>query len=298
MNKQLEKYVEDLSKKDKKTLEQKALKCGEENGELADKVLAYVSAPQSLHKVVTKQEILEESVDLTLTAMSIPMSMGFTFDDFYEMMEKKCNKWAELQSNEQSKTHMFEIHVYAKVKAGDTEGFRAACKEIGVKPIVVENEGVKRLDVMTSSRHYGNFNSALGAANVLKIKLEEHGIQTYRTKLETIPSHPASKNVEDNKNGFYMEAHLQVFVPDKKEVEPRLKSFLRSYRAHLSKNPFKRLANGYVQMITLREKCSTPVFEGEVIQLYEALLVAGFQVMEKPEIEFCIFDDNPNKKNF
>jgi len=301
MNKNLEKYVLDLSKADKKRIEAKALKVSEECGELADRVLAYSSSPQSLHKVVTEREILEESVDVTLSALSIPLSIGFSFEDIYDMMDKKCGKWAELQSGEKADTHMFEIHLYTKTESlKDRAYFSRVCQEIGVKPIYVENAGIKELDVMTSSRHYGSFNSALSTANILKIKFGDQDVAIYRTKIETIPSHPASKNVSYSNNNFYMEAHIQVFIPSNKlKVGLTLKQFLKSYKnTHLSKNPFKKLANGYIQMVTLRAKVDRPIFEMDVNEIYENMLAYGLQVIEKPEIEFCIFDDNKNKSKF
>lgn len=297
MNKQLEKYVENLSKDDKKSLVLKTLKTSEECGELADRVLAYSSAPQSMHKVVTKQEILEESVDLTLTALSIPLSMGFSFDDIYGMMSKKCNKWAELQRNEKAKSHMFEIHIYLKVKDEAMTWFKTGCMEANVKPIIVENEGVAKLDVMTSSKFYGNFQTSLKEAERIKRVFQKRGFDVYRTKIETIPTHPAAIKTEED-NNFYMEAHLQIYIPSK-VVKGKLVKLLKSYHySHLSKNPFKKLAKGYIQMVSLREKVKPAVFEGAVMELQESLLMGGFQVIEKPEIEFCIYDDNKDKSKF
>lgn len=71
MQTQLLDYIKKLSLDDKKTLSQKALKVAEESGELAKVVLPFDNAAGTIHRFIEKGKILEESVDVILTAISI-----------------------------------------------------------------------------------------------------------------------------------------------------------------------------------------------------------------------------------
>ena len=84
----IEEYIKELSKKDKKTLSQKALKLVEEVGELARVVLPYDSAHGTNHRFIDREALLEEIADVHLTNISIAHSLGFTDDELNEMMVK------------------------------------------------------------------------------------------------------------------------------------------------------------------------------------------------------------------
>jgi hypothetical protein len=86
MNNDLVKYITKLSKSDKKSLSQKCCKVSEENGELCSKVLAYENASGFQDKIVSKKSILEESVDVILSAISIPLAEGFSMDEINDMI--------------------------------------------------------------------------------------------------------------------------------------------------------------------------------------------------------------------
>ena len=60
MNKELLDYIQELSKRDKKSLTSKALKVSEEQGELAKAILPFESAYACRHRFVDKYKILEE----------------------------------------------------------------------------------------------------------------------------------------------------------------------------------------------------------------------------------------------
>ena len=93
MNKQILKDLRKVSKDDKKTLDQKCLKLGEEYGELAQVILPYVGAPGCRHKVTGKNLILEESVDVLICALSILYQLDIPDKDIDAALVKKLNKW-------------------------------------------------------------------------------------------------------------------------------------------------------------------------------------------------------------
>ena len=92
MNQQLLNYIQELSKKDKKTLSQKALKVAEESGELAKAVLPFDSAYATRHRFVDKTKILEEVCDTILASISIAYDLDFSHEEIEEMMYTKSQK--------------------------------------------------------------------------------------------------------------------------------------------------------------------------------------------------------------
>jgi hypothetical protein len=88
-------YIKKLSIKDKKTLSQKGLKLVEEVGELARVILPYDSAHGTNHRFIDREAILEEVVDVYLTNISIAHSLGFTDEEFQDMLIKKSEKWSQ-----------------------------------------------------------------------------------------------------------------------------------------------------------------------------------------------------------
>ncbi len=80
MSPELFEYIQRLSLADKKTLSQKALKVAEESGELAKVVLPFDNAAGTIHRFIEKGRILEESVDVILTAISIAYELGYTHE--------------------------------------------------------------------------------------------------------------------------------------------------------------------------------------------------------------------------
>ena len=159
-------YIKTLSKSDTKTLVQKTLKTVEEVGELAKVVLPYENAFATTHRFVNKSQILEEVADSILCLYSIAYNIDATDEDIEQMVTHKMMKWADLQAREGRIKYPipFEIHVTVNMTGYttdkgfkqdqlDVEAFKDVCKEIGVKPILLDlhlQEGAVIKDLMTS----------------------------------------------------------------------------------------------------------------------------------------------------
>ena len=297
----IEDYIKELSKKDKKTLSQKALKLVEEVGELARVVLPYDSAHGTNHRFIDREALLEEIVDVHLTNISIAHSLGFTDEEFNEMLVKKSEKWGSLQVKEEKATFPlpFEIHVTVDMERiidgdGDStngkklfiKDFKNQCLSIGVKPIVIDleiNDGSVIKDIMTSSKHFGDNRSAYEESERICSELTRRGYKVVRNKIESVPWHPAAPQDKDKDhplfngdpipNGCYFESHIGVIVT--KESKPDLENLVEflnesicefSGTAKLSRNFFKKTEDGkFINMLTYRSNMvNAKEFEGEV----------------------------------
>ena len=306
-------YIKDLSIKDKKTLSQKALKLVEEIGELARVILPYDSAHGTNHRFTDRDAILEELVDIYLTNISISHSLGFTDEEFNDMLVKKTEKWGSLQAKEEEATFPlpFEIHVTVEANSflESISEFKEDCKDIGVKPIVIDleiNDGSILKDVMTSSKFFGDNRTAYEESERIVKSLRDKGYKVVRNKIESVPWHPAAPVMSRGEvipNGCYFESHIGVTIyPDQKED---LETFIRSTltnghlielsgTAKLSQNFFKKSNDGsrFVNMLTYRSNmCGRPKFELEVKVIQQLLKEEGFD-FEKVEVEYAVYDTN------
>jgi NTP pyrophosphatase (non-canonical NTP hydrolase) len=312
-------FIKDLSIKDKKTLSQKTLKLVEEVGELSRVILPFDSAPGTNHRFSDRERILEEVVDVYLSNISIAHSLGFTEEEFNEMLNKKTDKWAKLQLKEAEVTFPlpYEIHVTVDTSENffecDIDGFKSKCQEIDVKPIVLDlemKEGTLK-DVMTSSKHFGDNRTAYEEANRIANKLTSFGYKVVRNKIETVPWHPAAptfKTGEPIPNGCYFESHIGVVIsPDEKES---LQEFVQGLNdrcteagrieiggtCKLSQNFFKKSKDGskFVNMLTYRDNMTCREdFEHGVDAIKWSLDKCGFD-FEKVEVEYALYDTNVN----
>lgn len=177
-----------LSKMDKKTLSQKALKVAEEAGELAKVVLPYDSAHNTSHKFIDKERILEEVIDTYLASISIAYSLDFTDDEINKMIDKKTKKWVEIQNNDVDNKLPFEIHISItnNTSEGFIDKFIEDCKIIEVKPIVIDLEVNSSIikDFMTSSKHMGDNRSAYDESIRIVNGLVEMGYDVVRNKID------------------------------------------------------------------------------------------------------------------
>ena len=322
-------YIKDLSIKDKKTLSQKALKLVEEIGELARVILPYDSAHGTNHRFTDKDAILEELVDIYLTNISISHSLGFTDEEFNDMLVKKTEKWSSLQAKEEEATFPlpFEIHVTVKPDNSYVEfsidEFKEDCSMVGVKPIVIDleiNDGSIIKDVMTSSKFFGDNRTAYEESNRIVTELKNRGYDVVRNKIETVPWHPAAPQEKEKDhplfhgepipNGCYFESHIGIIIsPEEKEDLNELVDFLNdsicefSGTAKLSRNFFKKSESGkFVNMLTYRSnKVSYKEFESEVRSIEKIIsgendwsLLSNFKKFdyEKVELEYAVYDTN------
>lgn len=288
-------YIKKLSLDDKKTLSQKALKVAEESGELAKVVLPFDNAAGTIHRFIEKGRILEESVDVILTAISIAYELGYTHDDIEEVMRLKAEKWQGIQVKENQVTYPipFEIHVTVQLAHGMEDSFKEVCKWLNVKPIILdlENKGKSVMqDVMTSSHFFGNNSEAYYECLRVEAGLEKNGFKVVRKKIETVPWHPAAPiaNAPMPKD-CYFEAHIGCIINDSQKE--RLQELAEINNAHLSRNYFKKLENGlFVNMLTLRwYDCNYEKVKHDVQRTKLHLTRNGMEY-EKVIVEFCLYD--------
>jgi len=308
-------FIKRLSIKDKKTLSQKCLKLVEEVGELARIILPYDSAHGTNHRFTDREALLEEVVDVYLTNISIANSLGFTDEEFNDMLDKKSKKWSQLQSAEEKAEFPLPFEIHVTVSVGDEfdglvelEHFKKSCVEIGVKPIIIDLEIKEDFvkDVMTSSKHFGDNRSAYEESIRIVNELNKRGYKVLRNKIESVPWHPSAPVISTGKeipNNCYFESHIGVVItPDEKED---LNTFVRSTltngqlielsgTAKLSQNFFKKSKDGskFVNMLTYRSNmCGSPKFKLEVEGIKQLLNEEGFE-FEKVEVEYAIYDTN------
>jgi NTP pyrophosphatase (non-canonical NTP hydrolase) len=322
-------FIKTLSIKDKKTLSQKGLKLVEEVGELARVILPYDSAHGTNHRFIDREAILEELADVYLTNISIAHSLGFTDEEFNDMLIKKSEKWSQLQAGEEQAEFPlpFEIHVTVDATKtfnntmfdGDEEDlpfidsfdlgkFKNVCSDISVKPIVIDleiNDGSIIKDVMTSSKHFGDNRTAYEESERICKELRSRGFKVVRNKIESVPWHPAAPVISTGKeipNGCYFESHIGITIrPDEKRA---LNYFVNEFLSDsdnvelsgtvkLSQNFFKKSNDGkFVNMLTYRSNmCGRPTFQLEVDTI-KALLDKYCYDYEKVEVEYAVYDTN------
>jgi len=311
MNKDLQEYIKILSLKDKKNLSQKLGKVMEESGELARVVLPYDNADGTTHRFVEKEKVLEESVDVILTAISMAYELGFSHDDIEEMMWRKAEKWQGIQTKEEKVEYPipYEIHVtvdisnskpgtsHIKYLAGykpKIDYFKKVCKDMGVKPIVLdlENDGKSVMrDVMTSSHHIGTNVSAYTAAKNIEANLLQNGFKVARVKVETVPWHPAAPSEMGDRmpEDCYFEAHIGCIIFDHEEA--KLSRVIDDLDVHASRNFFKKKDDGrFVKMITMRRHDG--LYDDFITELerLKSRLSANNIEFEKVITEFSIYD--------
>lgn len=95
--------IYDLTQKDPKTLQERALKLAEEAGELAQAVLSATGAPGSGYKGHDLADVREEAADAAIVALSVLAQASETRAEFEaelnRLMAEKCAKWQEKLSS-------------------------------------------------------------------------------------------------------------------------------------------------------------------------------------------------------
>lgn len=298
MNKELIEFITKLSINDKKSLSQKCGKVTEENGELSGKILAYENASGFQDKIVGKEAILEESVDVLLSAISIPLAEGFTIDDITAMIHEKCLHWEGKQIKEEKVEFpiWFETHVTIE-RPSDIQKYIEDCKEGGVKPIVLDLQNgsdIVMQDVMTSSKHLGDNKSAMNDATNISNYLKSKGYNVVREKIESVPYHPSAPRRFDKNptmpKDCYFESHIGIRITEQDDRN-YLDYYASTNDCHLSKNFFKKNEDGsYVIMLTYRNyDCTLEDFNEIIENIKSGLNSIGYKY-EKVIIEFAVYD--------
>lgn len=290
-------YIRTLTKTDKKTLSQKALKLTEEVGELAKVILPFENAFATTHRFVDRSKILEELADCQLVLSSILYDLDFSNEEFEQMVGHKMKYWADLQAREGRMKYPVPYEIHVTVDVGTRiDLFKEACAEAKVKPILLDlhlHGGGSIQDLMTSSVFMGNNREAFEEMRRISTILSARGFDVLREKIETIPWHPAAPSrTHQNPHmppNCYFECHFNVLCTDKKEAD--LSSIARSHSAHKSRNAWKRYDDGtYTIMVTYRDyKMVYEDFRAAIDALKASLLSGGFQV-EKEIVEFSVYD--------
>jgi len=304
MNKEILDFVKKLSLADKKNLPAKCLKVSEEQGELASVVLPYANEHGTRHKFVEKNRILEEVVDTMLASISIAYELEYTNEEIEDMMYRKSLKWAEIQAKEEGVTYPLPYEIHITIKRPEViDKFINVCDDytntynIKLKPIILDlqNGGESVMtDVMTSSKHMGDNTSAQEDAKRIVDYLSSIGFDVLRTKIETVPWHPAAPRKGYNRRmpkDCYFEAHVGVVVNH--DTYTKLRNISTAMGAHLSKNFFKKVdENNYIIMLTYRNyESDYETFKETVNDITDILTVNEFDY-EKVITEFSVYDTN------
>ena len=300
-------YIKDLTKNDRKTLTEKVAKLFEEGGELAKVILPFEGAYATNHRVIDKRKILEEVADVYLVNQSILYSLGFSDQEFEDMVFEKSQVWNGLQVKEDralanGDKMPYEIHVTLNATNGiDIDKFKEDCKLFGVKPIVLalqDQKGTKVMDdVMTSSKLYGHNGDAFEEMKRIAISFANLGYKVIREKIEASYWHQKAPFKEDGDTempeGCYFEVHLNIACTYEKMHQ--LTTIAKSNDCHLSTNAFKKFDDGsFTIMMTYRSYDKMyEDFESKLSFIKNSLILSAFKI-EKEIVEFSIYDTKIN----
>lgn len=194
----------------------------------------------------------------------------------------------------------YEIHI--TVKYAHPDDFIKVCGDLKVKPILLDLQGKAGVtvlrDVMTSSTYIGNDTSVYLEMDRIHGGLVNRGYEVVRSKIETVPWHPAapskkygqliSKLEKDRKEGRYFESHISVITND--ENIKKLRELSSSLNCHLSRNVFKRLdEQHYKIMLTYRSTTWFEMFSISLEKIKKKLEVSNFK-FDKVIVEYALYD--------
>ena len=194
----------------------------------------------------------------------------------------------------------YEIHVTVQTK--HPEEFKAKCREIGVKPIILDlqkKSGDVLCEVMTSST-ISTYDKTVVEAKSDMISicalLTKAGFEVIRSKIETVPWHPlapSEHNGVKHFEGSHFETHFGVIINHSDDVE-NLNAIANRFNLHLSKNILKRRPDGsYIQMATYRSYDKVIVdFSLLVDEILNAMYAKHLALEKLPKIEFAVYDSN------
>lgn len=292
--------IKRLSVLDTKTLSQKITKTVTEVGELARVGLGLEEASGSLDTVANREMLLEESCDVMLCAASIPFSMGFSEVEVLEMLSRKISKWSGKAQRESTilSTLPYELHI--SIDITDIEKARSVCLANGIKltEIAISRDGVL-FDAMTSSVFYGTNQGAFEQLAGTEKMFNEAGVTVVRRKIESSPWHPLVPVNADMPKGCYFEAHIGVALREENEeaYQARWADLRKITGDHGCKASFNLnkifTATNQMVMVTLRSYVlERTKFQNALNNVMASLVSSGFDAT-KPNIEFAIYDSNP-----
>lgn len=281
-----------LSKRDTKTLSQKALKAAEEVGELAAEVLPYEGAEGTNHRLPNSDAIAEECADVILVAYSILKAMDRTDAEIIDVIQKKTDYWQFLTDNERYadiNNLEFEIHITVS-QVDDIEKFKRDCNTIGIKPIILDlyTPDMVIKDVMTSSHYRGDTKSVVEYSKALVKYFKNLGYRVVREKIESAPWHPAAIAHKQGKSAYF-EAHFEFCDLNKKNL---VEAFAKNHNIHLSRNVMKK-GDRQAIMGTYRvdaSQVSVEEFKAKVADIFACVVPMG--VRKQPVVEYSLFDSN------
>ena len=190
----------------------------------------------------------------------------------------------------------FEIHVTTTPLAPTRLGeYRAACRELGVKAIVIELGPGLPTQPMTCLRVPGSFEEALEEARRLSRKLAERGFSTERIKIEAAPWNlgvpVTDADAANEPPGRYFEHHARLLLTPEADRSALL-ALCAQEGAHLSRNPFKTREDGAGEwFVTLRlSGVGREHAEARAAGLGERLSARGWPPLSTL-LEYCVHDD-------
>ncbi|UQN10669.1 hypothetical protein [Deinococcus sp. QL22] len=191
----------------------------------------------------------------------------------------------------------FEVHVTtAAMDANRLQAYRAACRELGVKALVIELAPGVPVQPMTCLRVWGTPETALQAARDLGAALETQGFPTQRIKIEAAPWNAgvpvSAEDAAHEPAGRYFEFHARLVIAADANLGI-LELLCAAQGAHLSRNPLKtRLDGQQERFVTLRVGgMGRTEAEGQAAVLTRYLEQAGWTV-EDTVMEYCLYDDH------
>jgi hypothetical protein len=180
---------------------------------------------------------------------------------------------------------MFEIHL--TVDNQNTERFKSDCKELNIKPIIIDTQNNDYSQIMTSSKY--NHEDYKLELNNLELKLKDLNYNVIRSKIEIYP-----KSIK-HENHIYYESHIRLKLKLNINFNTSdLKEYCLENNFHFSKNLLKQNGEYNFQMISYRDRNIDLISFIKIINSMTSYLKDNNILYDKVEIEECIYDTNEN----
>ncbi len=194
----------------------------------------------------------------------------------------------------------FEAHVTVAVggSSPDTEAFRTACTDLGLKCISIElPEGETRAQPMTGSFHRGELLDVQQEVVAIARELVRRGFEVTRTKIEAHGRLEWTPATDDEAlkgpSTSYFEFHMKLALPANMDLAPVVARF-KELGAHLSRNAHKAAgADGMAEhFVTVRaHRVGRLTAEARFAAFCVEVERAGYSVRNRIR-EYTVFDTN------